>query len=326
MCWEFHRNIEPDRTLLIDMGVLTRGFAVHPERYPDATTVAFDGVSLPEDQVRKWLRGLDVVYSAETFYDWRMVEWARDEGVATVLHVMPEFYRHDDAGLPRPDRFWAPTAWRLDLLPPETRLVPVPVALDRFTPRHVTKVERLIHVAGHRAAADRAGTTSVLRALRHITTPMTVVLITQDKTVPGVSTKRGVVLERRAKSMCEYWELYDHGDALVAPRRYGGLSLPFNEAAAAGLPMILPDSPPHRETWPGMHVRTQPAGDIATSAGRIVLHATDAHALAAAMTTLVTQPSDAADLSAASIAWAKTHSWDALRGLYLTALQEATKR
>src|SRR5690349_783963 len=105
--------MRPDRTLVIDMGPISRGFVQHPERYPAGLVVEWAGGDLPEDTVRDWIAGLDVVYSCETFYDWRVVDWCRESRVATVLHAMPEFYRPIAvADCPVPDETWLPTPWR----------------------------------------------------------------------------------------------------------------------------------------------------------------------------------------------------------------------
>lgn len=328
LTWEFYRHIEPDRTLLVDMGPLARGFDVHHDRYPDALTVTFDGHRFDDEAlVRSWLDELDVLYSAETFYDWRIVQWAREQGVATVLHVMPEFFRHySEPTLIRPDVFWTPTSWRLEMLDPNTVVVPVPVALDRFAVRQRREGRVFLHVAGHRAAGDRAGTTSLLRALRYVSEPMHVVMITQDENLPITSTKRFVTLERRVRSTCDYWQLYDDGDVFVSPRRYGGLSLPHNEAAGAGLALVLADVPPNRETWPGSYVQAERGDSFDTQGGPVSIYATDPQRLAAALDELAASPTLVQDLSASSICWAQTHSWEALRGLYLTEFAEAIER
>lgn len=325
LTWEFYRHIEPDRTMLIDMGHLARGFPVFHGRYPGALRMPFDGHLVADEKaVRAWLDGLDVVYSAETFYDWRILTWAAELGVATVLHVMPEFYRHGlDPSLPRPDRFWTPTSWRLDTLDESTRVVPVPVALDRFTPRHREAASTFVHIAGHRAAGDRAGTTTILRAVRRVSQKVRIVLITQDENLPMTSTRRNVTLERRTRSKIDYWQLYDEGDVLLSPRRYGGLSLPHNEAAGAGMALVLSDVTPNRETWPARYVRSMGAGSIRTPGGELVTYGCDPNALALAIDELAANPSEVQDLSAASICWAQEHSWQKLAGLYLTELDAA---
>src|SRR5688572_19923812 len=79
----------------------------------DLSTVAYS--ALNERIIRRWLKGLDVVLGAETFYRDEFADIARQMGVATVLQVNPEFARYWRwPQLPRPDVFIAPTTWRME--------------------------------------------------------------------------------------------------------------------------------------------------------------------------------------------------------------------
>lgn len=327
LTWEFHRHLQPDRTLVIDMGPLARGFEPHLDRYPDATVVPFDGATLPEAEVRAWLDGLDVLYSAETFYDWHLVEWAREAGVATVLHVMPEFYRHATEGeLPHPDAVWAPTPWRLDSLPERTRLVPVPVATDRFTTRpEPTGQLRVLHVAGHRAAGDRNGTLQLAQALRRVREPMTVRLLTQDPRLPSMRTAPGVELVIEAGGRGDYWDLYADADVMVLPRRYGGLSLPVQEAMAAGLAVVMPDVSPN-DWWPTIRVPATSRGELNTPAGPVRLYAANPDRLARQLDHLASAPSAVRVAQGKARNWAARHSWTQLAPRYIAELERAADR
>src|SRR5690606_2061207 len=45
-------------------------------------------------------------------------------------------------------------------------------------------------------------------------------------------------------------ELYKDFDAMILPRRYGGLCLPMNEALCSGLPVIMTDISPNNRILP----------------------------------------------------------------------------
>jgi glycosyltransferase involved in cell wall biosynthesis len=325
MTWEFHRHLAPARTLVVrEPGAEARGFAPHLDRYPDGLVVRFDGGMLPEAEVRDWLQGLDVLYSAETFYDWHLVQWAAEAGVATVLHLMPEFHHHH---VPPTTAVWAPTPWRLQHLPAYTQLVPVPVATDRFpeaAPARAGQL-RVLHTAGHRAAADRNGTTQLLQALRRTRQPMTVRLATQDAALPKAQLPANVTLATEVGGTADYWDLYADADVLVLPRRYGGLCLPVQEAMAAGLAVVLPDCSPN-DWWPALRVTGSQRGNITTAAGQLPLFAADPRRLAAVLDQLATDEEllEAAQLGAR--AWASLHSWQALAPVYRTELERAAER
>lgn len=331
LTWELHRNLGPDRTLVMDLGPLARGFPMHPERYGPCVIVPWDGHPLSElweRHIRGWLEGIDVLYSAETFYDWRIVDWARDAGVATVLHVMPEFWPGQLDGRPMPDVIWAPTTWRLDQLPAATRLVPVPVALDRFVhwdnPSPVDGPLRVLHVAGHKAAADRNGTQLVTRALPAIRGPVHLTIAGQDGRLPSTGPRgRGAVtVAVRSRSVANYWELYRDQDVLLLPRRYGGLSLPVQEGLAAGLVPILPDVSPNGD-WPAMLTPATERGQIATAAGVIPLASSRPADLAAAVDALARDPALLAMRRRLALEWAQAHCWSVLESLYLDELDRA---
>ncbi len=226
--WAAYRNLQPERALVIDMGTIARGFVQHFDRYPGERIVTFDGHELPELEVRAWLAGLDVVLMYETAYDWRMIRWADDMGVATIVMVMPEFHKHGNEPLPFPTQFWAPTTWRLDLLPPGTPVVPVPVEDDVFplTPAGTGDRLQVVHVAGHRAAGDRNGTLQLLTAAQMVRQPMDIRVLCQDERLPQVRLRTpGVTLKMEPGGVKDRRDLYAGSQLMVLPRRYGGLCL-----------------------------------------------------------------------------------------------------
>lgn len=318
--WEFCRAMQPERTLLIDMGDLARGFPVHKDRYPDATVVHYDRGLLPEDPVREFLDGLDVVFTVETFYDWRVCRWADEAGVATVCQVNPEFMRPVEELPACPTRWWAPTSWRLGFLPEGTRVVPVPVAGDRFPlcPPEPAEQLRVLHVAGHRAMADRNGTTVVLEALRRLRPPMRVTIATQDARLPSSARGRrgGIEVEAMTGGVRDYWRLYDDQDVLVMPRRYGGLCLPVQEAMAAGLAVVMTDAEPQRSTWPVLPIRAGMSRPKLRCPGGPLPMATPRPEATAEQLNALADPSKLRCQQEQSVAWAKANSWDALRPLY----------
>lgn len=321
----FYQAMQPAKTLVISMEN-ARGFAQDFDQYPSEQVVSFDGHYLPEAEVKAWLRGLDVVYSAETFYDWRIVDWAHDAGVATVAHVMPEFWRHwQQPDLPMPTQVWAPTTWRLDLLPPGTPVVPVPVEQDVFplTPAGVGDRLQVVHVAGHRAAGDRNGTLSLLVAAGRVREPMDIYVHTQDDHLPRVRTlKPGVSLHMVPGGKRTRPELYAGMHLHVLPRRYGGLCLPAQESLASGLGLAMTQTPPNPTTWPIVPLRGHWEGRQATPSGEVRSFSADPVFLARTLDTLARNPGRVAELQTAGVTWAKAHGWDQLEPMYRERLKE----
>lgn len=323
----FYRHMQPAKTLVIDMGTLARGFVSDFDQYPGETVVTFDGHSLPEMQVKGWLRGLDVLYSAETFYDWRIVRWAHDAGVATVCMSMAEFWKHPhQPELPMPTQVWAPTTWRLDLLPPGTPVVPVPVEQDVFPlePAGIGDRLQVVHVAGHRAAGDRNGTLALFVAAQRVTQPMDIYVHTQDEHLPRVrNLKPGVALHLLPGGKQSRPELYAGMHLHVLPRRYGGLCLPAQESIASGLGLAMTDVAPNPTTWPIVGLRGHWEGRQATPSGEVRSFSADPVFLARTLDTLARNPERVVELQTAGVAWGKAHAWSEMAGLYRERLAEA---
>lgn len=237
--------------------------ALIPQTHVDWSAVDFTGKEWLD-----WLDGLDVVYTAETPYDWTFYEECRKRKVRSVCHVMPEFDKFTGANERfRPDHVWVPTWWRNELVD-GARIVPVPVpAAPR--PRLREKAETFVFVRGSNARPDRAGWLSVLWLMRHGPRDIRWIVYQQEngdmtrpdwaRTLPHVEL-RGAVKDR--------WELYDEADVLVAPRRFGGLSLPVLEATACCLPSVTLSTDPMAE-FTSWRIRAVPAGRFTSGGGPV---------------------------------------------------------
>lgn len=336
--WEAYRHLNPDRTLLIDMGDIARDWETYPDRFPEATIVRYDTRNLPEQPVKEWLDGLDVVLTFETFYEWRIIDWAAELGVATVCQSNPELH-HRSPKERQPTQWWAPTPWRLEHLPPSTVVVPVPVALERFTgggiaskpngrtgPDSSSNRLRVLHVAGRRAVYDRNGTEIVSLACQYVQEAVDVVITTQDAYQPDVRLRGpGMRAQVRAGNIENYWDLYAGFDVLLMPRRYGGLCLPSQEAMAAGLGVIMPGCSPN-ESWPILPLPVADWSRARMPGGEIDLAAVSPRKVAEALDCLAVDRLRLAMLKDASRTWAIEHSWEALAPLYRRRLEDACNR
>lgn len=307
--WEVIRHLDPERVLVVRVpGSEAQGFAPDLDRYPNATVVTVDesNWTLPQAEVRDWLSGLNVVYSPETLYDWRLAGWAKDAGCGTVVHANPEFFTHWKTGAPEPSQLWAPTDWRLEHLPPETLVVPMPAPTDRF-PVKATG-DSVLHIGGRSATGDRNGTDLVLEAARLTSRHITVA------SQSGVRRARGVTVVPHTE---QWWDLYAGHGILLLPRRYGGLCLPILEACAAGMVPIATDVTPNR-AWPIVPLPTHRGANIPLPAGTIQSYDTTPEAIVEALDNLdVDKARDNVN------AWVEENSWEALAPRWLEALHEA---
>lgn len=319
--FEFFRHMAPVKVLGADPGPLSP-YPSDWSRYPGAWIRPIPE-PLPEAEAKAWLAGLDVVFCAETPYWYEIYDWARELGVKTVCQINPEFWRyHKDLWLPKPDLFVAPSSWRLEYLP-DVRELPFPVARDRLPPRPVRQARTFLHVVGHPAISDRAGTQYVTHALRFVQSEIRVVVRAQQlpRTLRHVVVPRNVIFEVAEANLANYWDVYEGADVLLAPRRYGGLSLPVREAASLGMPVIALNRRPENQWLPTESlVPAISAGYLRTQAGQVRREGCSPKALAARIDRLAASPELVGKLSAASDAFAESVSWTRLKPLYEEAL------
>jgi len=124
----------------------------------------------------------------------------------------------------------------------------------------------------------------------------------------------------------DYWRAYDGMDALVLPRRYGGLCLPVQEAMAAGLAVVMTDCPPNPTMWPVLPVRARAKGELGTPSGPVKMWEADERLLGAQLDALAADRGALHEAQAASRAWAVAHSWEALLPMYREELALACDR
>ena len=304
---EMYRAMKPHKTLVVDLTGINRQMgketSFNSDWYPGAT---FKPFPLSAQAIDEFLEDVDVVFTCETPYNHYLFDAARQRGVKTVRQYNYEFldYLHDPH-LPMPDLLLAPSRWNLDevikkgsMWNTEIRYLPVPIAMDRFTPKVRKTAKRFIHIAGHATAGDRNGTEIVRQAM---------------------SMTDAEVIIKEPDEQKEYWENYD-GDVLLLPRRYGGLSLQVQEACASGMVPILSEGDPY-DGQVGISVGSYDAEPLQTRPGlSIPTHNVDPRDLAKVIDEL--NGRDILELSKKSIKWAKERSWDTLKPVYQNLLED----
>lgn len=310
---EFARHLEPERVLGIDLGESGRG-PCYWERFPEAMVNEGMDDDLPAETIRRFCEGLDVVYGAETWYRADFTDIARSVGCRTVLHAMPELWRSD---LAASDVVWTPTTWEMDRLPSGTPVVPVPVVIGH---EHVHCGDPLLYHIAAPAMLDRNGTHLLLDALRYMREPSQLIC----SGMGGVVEIGKVKVEYRP-SVLDYWEAHpDEASIFVLPRRYAGLSLPLQEAAARAMTVVSLDLEPQRQ-WipPEALVPSFPWRQARFPGGEFSVYAAEPRQLAAVLDRVVSDGVLRERLSAASLRHAATISWDVWAPMYRALLEDA---
>lgn len=304
MTREFYAHLDPAATLVVDLKDAGRSPA-RCERYATGPGEArLCGYPLDDRDVDWLCERTDVVYSAEVLYHDTFTLLANTHQTDVVVHAMPELYdTYDNPGA----RVWLPTPWERRRFPTTVPIVPVPVATERFTPRCVTSIETALHISSP-AMRDRNGTDLVKEACEHARRRFT--LLVSGPSKPPERTKIGVVDVVPVDDTTDYWERYDDVDLLVLPRRYGGLSLPMQEAAAAGVPTLTLNSEP-QSSWlpPSCLVPTTGSAGVRMKGGQFPVYRAAPESIAAALDGLGARPDLVHGASSTVRAHADALSW-----------------
>lgn len=248
--WAVYRNLQPAKTLVVDCPS-EKPLQLRLERFPDAQVC--HGFPTSED-IKRFIDGVDVVYTAETGYGLHLWQQCDTAGVRSVLHANYEFWETTDT----PTVLVAASLWNLDRYPAGTQYLPVPIETDRFPLTAKPKTaKQFLHVVGRPAIRDRNGTLDLLQALQHVQTPISLTITCQEPGyVNGLIDQYRITIPDRITLTIDstdaenYWDKYRGVDAMVLPRRFGGLCLPANEGIGAGIPVIMPDIDPNNRWLP----------------------------------------------------------------------------
>ncbi len=320
------QHLRPTATLVVDMDHV-RGVKTVPtdiSRFPGARPWVPAGFPAPisarDATVDDFLRAVDVVYTAETPYNYYVFERARELGVKTVLHANPEFldyWVHPE--LPRPDVVALPTRWYMReiselLAPTPVLLLPVPVPAVP-TPARLVRCRRLLHLAGVQPARDRNGTQILLHAMPSVS-PLAHLRVVSHGSVGDVP--RNVIVDT---SPYRWPRQAPAADLMVIPRRFGGLCLPMQESLARGVPVLMSAVEPQASVLPpGLLVTASPGESYQAARLRVTLQDVSPELLAARINELVDSPGELRELAAWARAWARANSWVALHHMYLELL------
>lgn len=253
---ELVKMLEPERVLIIDSSKFHNRNPQHFEWYKGQNIIKSQGAPDTRTMI-KFLTGLDVVISCETFYNKNFYAVAKKKRVKTVLQYNFEFLEHlSNSQLFLPDVFLAPSLWRFDEI--EERFgsrslvmhLPPPTDEKIFSENkkiNSDRSNRLLHIGGKAAMYDRNGTNSVIDMLRYSKEDYQLVIKSQTKLELESKDERLIVSLGNEEN---HADLYSGYDAMILPRRYAGLSLPMNEALMSGLPVFMTDISPNNLVLP----------------------------------------------------------------------------
>jgi glycosyltransferase involved in cell wall biosynthesis len=248
--------LSPDKILLIDSTPFNNN-KQHPEWYEKYSCIKTHGFPSVQ-QMKMFLGDVDVVLSCETFYDQNFIRFANKRGVKTILQYNYELFGHlSNPELPLPTVLLSPSLWQIETIQSmfgdRTKVIhlPPPTTPELFATAKNNNISkshnRLLHIAGKKAAKDRNGTETVINMLKHSKADYELVIKSQSEIVTNVTDSR---LKIEIGNPENREDMYNGFDAMVLPRRYAGLCLPMNEALLSGLPVFMTNVSPNNQILP----------------------------------------------------------------------------
>ena len=202
--------------------------------------------------------------------------------------------------------------------------VPVPVK-QRWQKRE--RAVRWLHNGGHLGLRGHKGTLELMRAMEFVKSDVSLTIRAQDveglarlvEQVPSIVHDRRVsIFQGDVSREC----LFDGYDALIQPEKYNGLSLPLQEARAAGMLVVTSDRYPHN-IWlprePLIPVKSYSRQRVAGSCLEYDEAEIDPRDIAVTIDRL--HGTDIGQYSEDGRQWAESMSWAALKPLWMEVLK-----
>lgn len=253
------KMLNPERVLIVDSSGFSPNKEQHFDWYKDYPHFVSSGFPNNED-VKAFLQNLTHVFTCENPYNFNLVWFGQKQGTKIYCQSNYEFCENlDKPYLPVPDKFLMPSYWKLEEMKElfgddRVEYLPPPIDINEFKEAREINFARsgkprFLHVLGTRASADRNGTLDLLDAMKFSKGDFELVIKTQHQ-LPMDYFLDDPRIQYSIEPVEKNADLYKDFDALILPRRWGGLSLTTNEALISGLPVMMTDISPNNELLP----------------------------------------------------------------------------
>jgi len=251
--------IQPDRILVVNSSGFSQNKKQNFDWYKDFEFFVSNGFPSDKD-VLAFMQNLTHIFTCENPYNFNMIHWARQKGIKTYCQSNYEFCENlGKHYLPAPDVFLMPSYWKIKEMEEKfgkdsVAYLPPPINPDEFEiPRKINMKRkgkpRFLHIIGTLVTEDRNGTLDLLEAVKLSKEDFELVIHTQHP-LPMTYFLDDKRVKYRIEDFVNNYELYKNFDALILPRRFGGLSLTTNEALMSGLPVFMTDISPNNKLLP----------------------------------------------------------------------------
>lgn len=234
LCWEFYNHLPFFKVLI----VYNTEYKVNPERFGENPVVTKRGV--PDlEEIDEFLKGLDLVLTFETPYNWNLLSEAKKRGIKTIL--VPN-YEWTPETLPiHPDLFICGSKLDYDEMPPEKVFIPIPIDRKKYPFKLRKKAETFVFNNGHGGYMNRNSSLELFQAISMVKKDVKFLIRSQVYF-------KDIINDSRVKVVygdLPYNKLYSEGDVFIYPHKYSASALPIQEATSAGMPVITTKIYPH---------------------------------------------------------------------------------
>ena len=302
--------------------------------YPNAPVVRGRGWAsnpMMRERVDGFLDGIDICLFFETPFDWSILSILRKRGIASVLVPMYEWFP-----LNPPDRFdgiICPS--KLDQRYfHDAPFLPIPV--DGVPWQQRKRALRYLHNAGGIGSREHKGTRQLIEALPYLRKPIKLTIRAQnDRALRRIVDANASIVRAATESGMlaleygdrEYDTLWDGYDVLVQPEKYNGLSLPLQEAFAAGMLVMTTDRFPANDWLPGGPlIEASGTQRVQAAPGHNWIEETLVSPERIAWTIDAWHGAPISDLSLAGRRYAERNSWTALREAWVREIAKIAER
>lgn len=239
---DFYKYLEPDKVL----SVYGR-YNNHPERFPSAI-ICNQGMPNLKD-IQNFLKDLDVILTFETPYNWNLISEAKKLGVKTV--IIPNYEWTSEFPPIEPDLWLCPSKLDLKIYQEEGKncaYLPIPVDRTKIPFKLRKEAKTFVFNNGHGGSIGRNSAREMIEAMIRIPQDSGAEFIVRSQIQLDSMLKMPHMRFEFGETPKE--KLFDEGDVFIFPHKFDGLSLPIQEAMAAGMPVITTDFFPFNEMLP----------------------------------------------------------------------------
>lgn len=274
--------LKPERILLIDNSSFSKNKEQHPDWYDGFSGFYSNGFPT-NSACLQFLAGLTHLYIIENPLNWQLINIAKNRRIKTFIASNYEFCDNlNKPHLPLPDMFLMPSYWKVEDMKARfgegrVKYLPPPIDPNEFTNVREYNFERtgkkrFLHVVGTLAAADRNGTLLLLDAVKECKGDFELIVKSQHE-LPAEYVLNDYRVKYKIGSDPSVADIYKDFDAMIMPRRFGGLCLPMQEALMCGLPVIMPKISPNMEILPNEWLVNADHGGTIMTRSQIDLYA-----------------------------------------------------